>query len=589
MSKRKLLWQLFPSYIAIMMFSVIAVALLAANSLKKFYLNQEVKWLEHTARAVETFVLDKLTPDKYSEVDALCKRIGEKISVRITVIIPTGVVIADSDENPARMANHADRPEIIEALAGKVGVSKRHSPTLKKDMIYVAIPVKNGEQIISIVRASIPAVEFSQALRSLYFKIVAECAIIVFIVALVSLAIARKISRPIEEVKLAADRFAKGNLDYRVFVEGPSEVADLAETMNKMASQLAERIQTETRQRNELEAVLSSMVEAVIAVDSDMRIIRLNKAACELLGVDFEQAYNKSTYEVVRNPDLNKVVERALSASQPIESEVVMHGFEDRFLQAHGTILLGTEGEKIGALVVLNDITRLKRLENMRREFVANVSHELKTPITSIKGFVETLKEGAFEDKENAKKFLEIISKHSDRLNAIIEDLLTLSKIEQDEESGQIFVEEGKVKDILESAISTLALKADEKRITLELECPAELVGKFNHQLLEQAVLNLIDNAIKFSPPKSKVRVEAYKAGKEIVIKVQDWGAGIASEHLPRIFERFYRVDKSRSRQLGGTGLGLAITKHIVQAHKGRVDVQSKLGEGSTFYIYLPA
>lgn len=589
MPKKRILWQLFPSYIAVIVLSVLAIALLATNSIKSFYLNKEKSRLESTALMIEALVRDELLMETHSEIDAICKNFGKRANARITVIIPSGVVIGDSDENPAHMENHADRPEIIEALAGNVGTSKRRSPTLKKDMIYVAIPVRLGDLIVGVVRTSVSVADVSKALKAFYKKIAVGGFLVGFLAILISLLAAHRINKPIEELRRGAERFAKGDLSYRLYPKGPVEINVLANAMNEMANQLAERIQTMTRQRNELEAVLSSMVEAVIAVDSDEKVIRINNAASEFLKIDAERAYSKSIYEVTRNPELQKFVKSALSSSVPVEGEIILHDASERFLQAHGTTLFDAEGKNIGALIVLNDITRLKKLENIRREFVANVSHELKTPITSIKGFVETLEEGAFEDKENAQKFLEIISKHADRLNAILEDLLTLSRIDQDDERGQIFTEESKIKDVLESAVSVLATRSKEKNISIEIECPVDLMGKVNPQLLEQAVSNLIDNAIKFSEQNGRVKVEAYSSANEIVIKVQDWGLGIASEHLPRIFERFYRADKSRSRQFGGTGLGLAITKHIVLAHKGRVSVESKLGEGSTFYIHLPA
>jgi two-component system phosphate regulon sensor histidine kinase PhoR len=247
------------------------------------------------------------------------------------------------------------------------------------------------------------------------------------------------------------------------------------------------------------------------------------------------------------------------------------------------------QGANIGALIVLDNITRLKVLENIRRDFVANVSHELKTPITSIKGFVETLRDGAVNDPEDRMRFLDIIARHSDRLNAIIDDLLSLSRIEQEAEREQIALEEGRIRDALDAAVLVCASKADEKGIRVDLACDQDLRAKINLPLLEQAIVNLIDNAIKYSGSGSNIRIEAAGTAAETVIRVRDWGCGIPQDHLQRIFERFYRVDKARSRKLGGTGLGLAIVKHIVHAHGGRILVESSPGKGSTFSICLPA
>ena len=276
------------------------------------------------------------------------------------------------------------------------------------------------------------------------------------------------------------------------------------------------------------------------------------------------------------------------SCQEPIDDDVVLHGDHEGVLQARSAALHDAQGRGIGAVVVLNDVTDFRRLEHIRRDFVANVSHELKTPITSIKGFVETLLDGAISDPVDAQRFLQIIAKQADRLDAIIEDLLSLSKIEQGEESGDIDLIFGRVKDVVDSAIHSCQQKADERQIHICTACEKDVLAKMNPALLEQAVINLLDNAIKYSEPGSEVQVLASQFFDEVTITVSDRGCGITTEHLPRIFERFYRVDKGRSRKLGGTGLGLAIVKHIVQAHHGRVTVKSTPAVGSVFTIHLP-
>ena len=360
--------------------------------------------------------------------------------------------------------------------------------------------------------------------------------------------------------------------------------------MNLMAGQLDDRIRTALRQRNELEAVLSSMVEGVLAVDTDERIIRINRAAANLIGVDPPDVPGRSVLEVVRNSDLQRFITWTLASAEPVESEIVIYQDESEVsLQAHGTALRGTsEHENIGALIVLNDLTLLRRLEGVRRDFVANVSHELRTPITSIKGFVETLQDGALESPQDARRFLDIISRQADRLNAIVEDLLSLSRIEGETQGADIAVERTGIKGLLRSAIQSCEVKASEKDITLELRCDDGINAQVNAQLVEQAVINLIDNAIKYSDAGDVVNVRCARTDLEVVISVEDHGTGIAPEHLPRLFERFYRVDKARSRKLGGTGLGLAIVKHIAQVHEGHARVESTLGKGSTFSIHLP-
>jgi two-component system phosphate regulon sensor histidine kinase PhoR len=385
-----------------------------------------------------------------------------------------------------------------------------------------------------------------------------------------------------------AQRFAKGQLDLRVSAAGPLELAALANALNEMARQLSDKITTITSQRNELEAVLSSMVEGVVAVDRDGHIMSINSAATGLLKVDQQQVQERNFAEVVRDVDIQQFVRRVLAEGGPIEAEVSLQSGGERFFQLHGADLPGAKGGKAGAVIVLHDITRMRRLEGVRKDFVANVSHELKTPVTSIQGFVEALSERGIEDPVQTKRYLGIIAKHSDRLNAIIEDLLSLSRLEEDQQQRRILFESAPLKPLLASAIDLLSTKAEQQKVQVELDCKDDIDTKMNPALIEQAVFNLIDNAIKYSRPGGTIKISAESGDSEIAVSVRDQGSGIASEHLPRIFERFYVVDKGRSRKLGGTGLGLAIVKHITQVHGGSVTVESTLGKGSTFTIHLP-
>jgi two-component system phosphate regulon sensor histidine kinase PhoR len=282
------------------------------------------------------------------------------------------------------------------------------------------------------------------------------------------------------------------------------------------------------------------------------------------------------------------LIENVLEAGEPAEEEVVIFDDGERFLQAHGSVLRDAAGESIGALVVLHDVTRLRRLEQVRRDFAANVSHELKTPVTAIKGFVETLLDGAMDNADDARRFLGIVAAQADRLGAIIEDLLELAHIEQQSEREQVPLCSGKLREILDAALDACRFQASEKHVELKLDCPEDVQARIDANLLERAVFNLLDNAVKYSPAGATVEVGVVRGPEELRIEVRDRGCGIPREHLPRIFERFYRVDKARSRQLGGTGLGLAIVKHIAQAHQGRATVDSTPGKGSTFSIHLP-
>ena len=588
MRRKKLLWKLYPVYLVIILLSIIIVGIYASTTFKKFYLHKTAEDLEVRAHLIAREVTAIFNKESQQSLDKLSKKVGRETATRITLILPSGEVLGDSEEDPHIMENHAGRPEIKAALRGKRGVSTRYSDTLQQEMMYVALPLEKDGEVLGVVRTSIPVSEIDATLGSIYRKIALGGLFLILLAAVVSLYIARRISKPIEEMKKGAQRFAEGKFDHKVLGPDSEELGGLADVLNDMARQLDEKISTITEQRNELETILAAMREGVLAVDSDERILTFNKAAGSFLGIDLSSAKGLAIQEVIRNADVQLFLSGVLTGKGPAEGEIVIVVPENKFLQVSGTLLRDSQGKKIGALIVLNDITRMRQLESMRREFVANVSHELKTPITSIKGYVETLKEGALDDKDNVQKFLEIVLKQSDLLNAIVDDLLSLSRIEQDAERGEIQLTKENLRRILEAATVDYKLRAQERKIKVTLNCSKKLVITANSLLLKQAIGNLLDNAIKYSEPGTAVEVEAVANSDDVVIRVSDHGSGIAPEHLPRLFERFYRVDKGRSRELGGTGLGLAIVKHIAQAHGGTVTVESTLGKGSVFTLHLP-
>lgn len=398
-----------------------------------------------------------------------------------------------------------------------------------------------------------------------------------------------RLNTVIYQIRTGADRFASGDLAHQIEVPESEELGGLAHALNRMAMQINEKVQRITEQGQEQQAVLGSMVEAVLAIDLDERIISMNHAAAVLLELSPDEAIGRRIQEVIRNAQVHRFVSRTLQSSVTVEGDITLPMEEgEKYLQAHGTVWRDEGGESLGAIVVIHDVTRLKKLENIRRDFVANVSHELKTPITSIKGFVETLRDGGVTDPGEQEHFLGIIARQADRLHLIIEDLLRLSRIEQDGDRGQIELASHKVREVLEMAVTDCSGRAGERSVQVILNCAPDLTARINGPLVEQAVVNLLDNAIKYSEVSKAIAVEAYNDQGMLTIQVKDQGCGIPAEHLPRIFERFYRVDKARSRKQGGTGLGLAIVKHIAQAHKGGVSVQSQMGKGSVFTIKVP-
>jgi two-component system phosphate regulon sensor histidine kinase PhoR len=586
--KRRLIWHLYPSYLIIILISIIAVTWYASIEARKFFLEKTKADLKARAELFKGQIIAFLDPLDRDKIDLLCKEEGQRASTRITVILPTGEVVGDSDSDPKSMDNHSDRLEFIGASTGESGVSIRTSLTLTMDFMYVGIPVKKGGTLLAVVRTSIPVDVIDIVIKGIQRKIILGSLIIALLGSMVSLIIARRISRPIEELREGAGYFIKGDFNYRLPVSDIEEIDSLNDSMRDMAQQLHARIGTITQQRTEIEAILSSMMEGVIAVDADERIIIMNSAAANMFGCDLPKVQGRIIQEAVRNSHLQKFVSETLSSEKPVEKEITIITGEERYLFGHGTLIRDIEGKKVGALFVLSDITRLRRLENVRKDFVANVSHEIKTPITAIKGFVELLRDDGKKDEEDVKRFLEIISKHVNRLEAIIDDLLRFSRIEKDVETEGIQLMESRIKDVLESAIQISKPIADSKGMDIGLFCEDGLTARINPPLLEQAVVNILDNAIKYTDDKTPAKIVAEQNDKELLIHIIDNGRGIEQEHLPRIFERFYRVDKARSRRLGGTGLGLAIVKHIMEAHKGHITVTSTPGEGSTFTIHLP-
>ncbi|MGO9113930.1 MAG: ATP-binding protein [Thermoguttaceae bacterium] len=588
MRRRRLFWQLYPATLLITLAGLAVVALDASSSLRQSCIVRTVEDLESKGRLAEDRIVPLLAGKEYDEIDALCKKLGELSATRLTVILPDGKVVGDSRESPKQMDNHATRPEVVDAFQEGKGVSLRPSQTLHETLCYVAVPARDHGQTLGVVRAAVSLKAIDDALKEIRSHILVVSMLTAVLLAVTSLIIARRFVKPLEQLSHNAEWFARGDLGHRLSAANSKEVDGLAETLNKMAADLKDKLDMVVRQRNERDAILSSMVEGVLAIDTDERLLRMNDAAARLLGVDVARVEGRSLPEIVRSIDLHKLVAAVISTQQPVEGEVVLRDRQPRFLHVHGTVLRDTPEGHNGALLVLHDITDRKRLESIRRDFVANVSHELKTPVTSIQGYVETLLDGAMNDGEQREKFLKIVAKHTERLHAILEDLLTLARVEQEGEKPQSVLGSESLRSVLEAAIADCGVKAEEKSMQVQLTCPAELTASMNASLLEQAVVNLIENAIAYSPPGQTVEVSCLESEIEIEIRVRDHGCGISREDLPRIFERFYRVDKSRSRDSGGTGLGLAIVKHIVQLHGGRTAVQSIPAEGSTFSIFLP-
>jgi two-component system phosphate regulon sensor histidine kinase PhoR len=588
-----LFWKLYATYLVAVVLCAGMVGVLAVAAAQSLYRQHAEEDLKARAELIQGQIAPLL--GQPAELQALVRGLGRSSGTRITVIAgpvsPSGVtgqVLADSENDPATMENHntPNRSEVQTALAGGVGQVIRHSDTEHQEMLYVAIPVQGADGVMGVIRTSLPLARVNAVIRSLAHRIILGTAVVAVLVALLGLLVSRSLSRRLRDIQRGAERYAAGDFSHEVRVTPADEIGGVAASLNKMAHQLSETIDSITEERNQSEAVLAGMTEGVLAVDDETRVVTCNAAAGTLMGIDPQAAVGHKLQDLVRNLPLLDFVDAILTHEEAVETDLTLVIDEDRRdVQVHGA-RLGADGE--GAVVVLNDITRLRRYEAIRRDFVANVSHEIKTPVTSIKGFAETLLDGALDDRKDAERFLRIIAGQSDRLSAIIEDLLSLSNLES-EGFGAVALERGSVRDVLQVAVDVCELKAADKQMHLELDCTADLYAEINPPLLEQAVVNLIDNAVKYGPAGSSVEVSAAREPVGVVVRVRDHGPGIPREHLSRLFERFYRVDKARSRDMGGTGLGLSIVKHIAAAHNGTVAVESAPGLGSTFSVILPA
>jgi two-component system phosphate regulon sensor histidine kinase PhoR len=581
---KTLLWKLCSSYLLLAALSL-AVCLAAASLLlRQSVLSQAQEQLAAQAG----FLSARLEGQDAAAFGGICAECSTGLGSRFTVIAASGKVLADSEKDPLSFDNHADRPEILAALAGETGVSLRRSHSLGKELLYVAVPLRRNGAIWGAARAALPAELLEERLAVLRGRLLLAAAPALLLAAAASVLLALRISRPLEEIEQGVLRFTQGSLRHRIRIAGPLEITNLAESCNRMAAQLDERSESLQKQLGLLESTFRSMAEAVIVLDQEGRILRCNQAAGRLFSFEPAEVELRDIQEVIRLADVQQFFEKTMQLDSPAEAVITVSAGRERILSANGARLRSeSSGQDAGALLVFHDITRLKRLETMRRDFAANVSHELKTPITAISGFVETLRDGALHEPD-AERFLDIIARNVRRLRTIIEDLLALARLEQEEESGQISLSRKAVRPVLENAAALCVNAAAERSISVELDCPDALKARLNAALLEQAVVNLLDNAVKYSPSGGTVILRAGQDAGAVLIAVQDFGCGIPREHHARLFERFYRVDKARSCKLGGTGLGLAIVKHIVQAHHGAVSVDSAPGKGSVFTIRLP-
>jgi two-component system, OmpR family, phosphate regulon sensor histidine kinase PhoR len=587
--RARLFWKLGLTYLVLLLAVLVAVDLYSSGFLRREYIRSADDKLSSLLRIAQT------RPPNIDDAEALREWTTWFASsgVRVTVVDDTGRVLAESAQDPESLGNHSDRPEIIQAFATGQGQSVRRSATLGRDLIYRAARYQTPAGSPIVIRFALPLTQVNDSISEFRRRLLLASVLILVLGGISSLIYFRMFAARVERLKDFSRRVAEG--DFRpLAAERPrDELADLGAALNETAASMDRTIQSLSGERNRSSAILRSMVEGVAVIDAQERLVFCNRAFCEILNLDPTAIDGRAVIEVVRNSDLLGLIRRALLGEEGLSSDIAMGIVQQQAFAVTAAPVQALEtnpqiggtresGKPSGAVVVLHDVTELRRLERVRQDFVANVSHEFKTPLTAIQGFAETLLGGALEDPRNNRRFLEIIREHATRLARLTDDLLKLARIE----AGKLEIELVPVSllALIEGCAETSLLKATRKQIAFEADVPPGVPAvRGDPGLLHDVLQNLIDNAVQYTPAGGRIFVSVTTKEREAVVTVTDTGIGIPLAEQERIFERFYRVDAGRSREAGGTGLGLSIAKHIVEAQGGRLWVESEVGRGSKF------
>jgi two-component system phosphate regulon sensor histidine kinase PhoR len=593
------------SYIFVILISFGFITYFLDKNLEKNSLHDIQASLINQAYLVENQITaENLKKEDTAHLESLVTTLSGKIKCRITVIDNLGKVLADTEKSQKEilvMENHLYRPEVKMALANEVGIDTRYSSTLKIDMLYVALPIKENKELIGVIRLALSLESVEKTLNEIRKTVLFGLIFALVLAFVLGSIIAAQTIRPINRMIQVSRRFSKGDFSRRIIQVSKDEIGELAVTLNKMAQDIEDKIKEVKIQNQKLAAIFNSMIEGVIVIDKAGYVVSVNPTIEKIFTILRKDVEGKIFLEAIRNNDIAEVISAALKKGKSLSSEIVLIYPVRRVFEVNATPIFDAstplginpeQGRRIdnnvisGCLVVVHDITEIRRLETVRSDFVANASHELKTPLTSIKGFVETLLEGALDDKENNRNFLKIIWNHTERLDSLVNDLLSLSHLE----SKEIMLKKTNfnLRQQIEGIISGFSSQLKKKNIEIKNELPVGLSVTADKDRLEQVVTNLIDNAIKFNKEKGFVRIYGEETNGKVKIIVEDSGIGIPEKDISRIFERFYRADKARSRELGGTGLGLSIVKHIVELHSGSVGVESTEGLCSKFWFIIP-
>jgi two-component system phosphate regulon sensor histidine kinase PhoR len=588
MIRSQFFWKLYASYALLVIVGVVAVGTLVSRKIA----DEVFAETEASLRARVTLLGELAAPVVESgggpAFQAMIEELGRSTATRYTVMAPDGVVLADSDEDPSSMDNHGSRPEVLVAADSGVGVATRFSRTVAASMMYVAKAVPGPSGVVGYARAALPLTAVRERVAGIRWIVVLGGFLAAAAALGIGLFVTHRVTAPLTAMREVAVAIASGDYAQRVEARSQDEIGLLASAFNRMGGQLEDRMRTITEDRAKLLTILGGMVEGVVAVDRDRCVVHLNAAGGRILDVDPSASLGRPIWEVTRVRQVSEALDDAVAGSVEVTREAQLDiGAQERIVQLHAAPLVNGHDDQVGAVLVMHDVTELRRLERIRRDFVANVSHELKTPITAIRGLIDTIVDDADMPVDVRSQFLGKIQNQSLRLSSLVTDLLTLARLESTD--GMLDTERVDLREVVGRSIGNFRSNAEAKSVMLGSTVPeGRVVVNGDVEALELLLNNLLDNAVKYTGDGGKVEVELRVEGREALLEVRDNGVGIGPEHHDRIFERFYRVDQARSRELGGTGLGLSIVKHVSKAHGGSVTLQSTFGAGSCFCVRLP-
>jgi two-component system phosphate regulon sensor histidine kinase PhoR len=579
--KSSLFQKVFGSYLLIIVLALVVMSLFMIRQIEVSFIREVREDLTGQARIIA------MMPG--NEIENKIKNLADISHARITLVDPSGTVIVDSEKNTSEMESHLNRPEIQEVRIKGHGEAIRFSHSLGVDMFYVASPIMDGSELKGYIRLAKPLFEVKRSMDRVYHAMYWFILIITASSLIVAFLFSRKFVSPIRKIGAYTQKIRDGENPGTLLVESDDEIGQLAKNINCMVEQYREKVRYADEERGKLESVFASMIEGVVVLNNQKRIELMNKGMNDIIGPRYSiDVIGKTSLEAFRNLDLQNALDVFDETKRPISQELSLGDENPVILSVNISAIHGLPGNEEKTMMVFHDITRLKKLERMREDFVANVTHEIKTPLTAIIGFIETLQNGAIEESLTAKKFLGTIAENARRLNRLVDGLLILSNIELGEMTLQL--EGVSVIQVVDHVLPIFEGRAQEKNLKIDKNLPERLpMIHADRDRVAQVLLNVIDNAVKFTPDGGSVAIRAYEEGKDsVVIQVVDTGVGIPKSEMPRLGERFYRVDRARSRELGGTGLGLSIVKHLMKAHQGRIEIESKMGGGTTISLHFP-